>query len=59
MCLDRIKLIDKRNNHAVCPKCDELETWEHAMLCDKQQDNRDAWVKMLDKSYMKFQRKER
>ena len=56
-CIERFKLIDKGNNHAVCPTCDELETWEHVMLWDKQQDKRDACVKNLEKSFNNFAKK--
>ena len=52
MCGDRIKLIDKVNKHAVCPSCDELETWDHVVLCDKMKDERDAWVKKIEKSFI-------
>ena len=43
--VERIILIDKGNTHAVCPVFDELEEWEHVVLCDKMKDKRDAWVK--------------
>ena len=32
---ENIKLANKGNAHAVCPTCDELETWKHVTLCDK------------------------
>jgi len=44
---ERIKLIDKKNRHAVCPTCNEIETWEHVMLCEKQKEKRAEWVQKL------------
>ena len=44
---ERIKLIDKSNNHACCPLCDSKETWEHVLFCEKLKDKREAWIKRL------------
>ena len=44
---ERIKLIDKKNRHAVCPMCNEIETWEHVMLCEKQKEKRVEWLQNL------------
>ena len=48
---ERIKLIDKGNEHAVFPACDALETWEYVVLCDKMKDKRDACVKNIEKRF--------
>ena len=32
---ERIKLIDKKNRHADRPLCNEIETWENVVLCEK------------------------
>ena len=47
MCSERIKLIDKKNKHAVCALCNEIETWEHATLYEKQKEKRVECLKNL------------
>ena len=32
---ERIKLIDKSNEHAFFPACDTLDAWEHSVFCVK------------------------
>ena len=48
ICGERIKLIDKMNMNMVCPLCNEVETWEHVMLCNKQNEKRDEWLKIKE-----------
>ena len=48
---ERIKLIGEGNKYAVCPTRDELETWDHDVLCDKLKCKRDARVKKIEKSF--------
>ena len=47
VCGERIELIDKKNRHGVFPLCNEIETWEHVMLFEKQKKNRVEWLKNL------------
>ena len=46
----RIKLTDKKNKNDVFPMCNQVETWEHVMLCDNQCEKREEWLKKLKKS---------
>ena len=47
--IERIKVTDKGNTHAVCLSCDVIATWEHVMLCKKMKNKRDDWVNKLNK----------
>ena len=44
---ERIKLIDKKNMNAAFLLCNEIETWEHVMLCEKKKEKRIEWLQHL------------
>ena len=54
---ERIKLIDKGNEHAVFPTCNALEAWEHVMLSDKMKDKRYELAKKIEKSFNEVAKK--
>ena len=42
---NKIKLIDKRNDHADCPLCSENVSWEYMALCGKKKEK----IRMVEK----------
>ena len=38
---NRIKKADKSDTTVVCPSCGADEDWEHVMLCEKSEENRE------------------
>ena len=41
---ERIKVIDKNNNHADCTMCAVEEAWEHAAMCNQNKQTKDEWT---------------
>ena len=54
-CGNKIRMIHKSNTTEVYPVCGENEEWDHAVLCEKNNDNREEWSKELEKKLKKVE----
>ena len=52
---ERTKKIDKSNKTGECPVCGEKEDWEHVLLCEKNENERDKWMKDLEVKMKKIE----
>ena len=51
-----IRMIDKNNEAEVCPVCSENEEWDHAVLYEKNKNNREEWKKELELKIRKVEK---
>ena len=45
--IEIIKVIDKNNKHADCPMYKAEETWDHTIMCVKNKQIIDEWIKNI------------